>query len=88
MTAQQRFRIAVAVVAACSLLPLAYSVFDRAAHRQAQPTTGPVRSAHAGNHQPDAAMVLQVMPAPYQLPAGISREVVLPGAGNLLMAGG
>jgi hypothetical protein len=33
-------------------------------------------------------MVLQVMPAPYQLPAGISREVVLPGAGGLLMAGG
>ncbi len=88
MTAQQRFRIAVAVVAACSLLPLAYSVFDQAAHRQAQPATGPVRSAYAGHHQPAAAMVLQVMPAPYQLPAAISREVVLPGAGHLLMAGG
>ena len=33
-------------------------------------------------------MVLQVMPAPYQLPAAISREVVLPGAGGLLIAGG
>ena len=88
MTAQQRFRITVVVVAACSLLPLAYSVFDHTTHRQAQPTTGPGRSAYAGNRQPGAAMMLQVMPAPYQLPAGISREVVLPGAGGLLMAGG
>ena len=28
------------------------------------------------------------MPAPYQLPAAVSREVVLPGAGGLLIAGG
>ena len=88
MAAQQRFRITVAVVVACSLLPLAYSVFDQAAPRRAQPTTGPVRSAHAGNHQPGAAMLLRVMPAPYQLPTAVSREVVLPGAGGLLMAGG
>jgi DNA-binding beta-propeller fold protein YncE len=33
-------------------------------------------------------MTLQVMPAPYQLPAGISREVVLPGPAGLLIAGG
>ena len=33
-------------------------------------------------------MVLQVMPAPYQLPAAISREVVLPGPGGLMIAGG
>ena len=88
MAAQQRFRIAVAVVVACSLLPLAYSVFDRAAHRQAQPATGPVRPTQAGNRQPGAAMVLQVMPAPYQLPAAVSREVVLTGPGGLLIAGG
>jgi len=31
---------------------------------------------------------LQVLPAPYQLPDGLSREVVLPGAGGLLIAGG
>ena len=31
--------------------------------------------------------MLQVMPAPYQLPAGLSREVVLPGADGLLIAG-
>ena len=47
MAAQQRFRITVAVVAVCSLLPLAYSVFDQSAHRQARPTTGTVRSAGA-----------------------------------------
>jgi len=33
-------------------------------------------------------MTLQVMPAPYQLPAGVSREVVLPGAAGLLTVGG
>jgi DNA-binding beta-propeller fold protein YncE len=33
-------------------------------------------------------MMLQVVPAPYQLPAGLSREVVLPVAGRLLIAGG
>jgi len=88
MAAQQRFRITVAVVAVCSLLPLAYSVFDRSAHRQARPTTGTVRSADAGNRRPGTAMVLQVTPAPYQLPAAVSREVVLPGAGGLLVAGG
>jgi DNA-binding beta-propeller fold protein YncE len=87
-TAQQRFRITVAVVAVCSLLPLAYSVFDQASHRQAQPATGPARSAYVGNRQLTAAGVLQVMPAPYQLPAGISREVVLPAPDGLLIAGG
>jgi len=88
MAAQRRFRITVAVVVACSLVPLAYSVFDQAAHRQAQPATGTVRSAYAGNRQPGAAMVLQVTPAPYQLPVAVSREVVLPGAGGLLITGG
>jgi hypothetical protein len=33
-------------------------------------------------------MALQVTPAPYQLPAGLSREVVLPAAGGLVIAGG
>ena len=88
MAAQQRFRITVAVVVVCSLLPLAYSVFDQSAHRQAQPTTGTARSASAGNRRPGTAMVLQVTPAPYQLSAPVSREVVLPGAGGLLVAGG
>ena len=88
MTRQQRFRITVAVVAACSLLPLAYSVFHQAPHRPISPATGPARPAHEGNSQADAAMLLQVMPAPYQLPAAVSREVVLPGADGLLILGG
>jgi N-acetylneuraminic acid mutarotase len=33
-------------------------------------------------------MVLQVTPAAYQLPAALSREVVLPSAGGLVIAGG
>ena len=33
-------------------------------------------------------MTLQVMPAPYQLPAAVSREVLLPAAGGLLIIGG
>lgn len=88
MTGQQRFRIAVAVVVACSLLPLAYSVFQQASHRPTRPATGPARPAHEGSSQTDAAMLLQVMPAPYQLPAAVSREVVLPGADGLLIIGG
>jgi DNA-binding beta-propeller fold protein YncE len=78
----------VIVVVACSLLPLAYSVIDQARHRQARPTTGPSRPAHGDARSPEAATVLQVMPAPYQLPAAVSREVVLPGPGGLVIAGG
>jgi len=48
----------------------------------------PTQPAHRDNRQPGAATVLQVMPAPYQLPAAISREVVLPGPGGLMIAGG
>jgi DNA-binding beta-propeller fold protein YncE len=33
-------------------------------------------------------MTLQIMPAPYQLPAAVSREVLLPAAGGLLIIGG
>jgi DNA-binding beta-propeller fold protein YncE len=33
-------------------------------------------------------MTLQIMPAPYQLPAAVSREVLLPTAGGLLIIGG
>ena len=87
MSGRQRFRITVAVVVACSLLPLAYSVVDRAAHRPARPATGS-GPTHEGRAQAQPAMALQVMPAPYQLPAAVSREVVLPGANGLLIAGG
>jgi DNA-binding beta-propeller fold protein YncE len=88
VTRQQRLRVTVAVIAACSGLPLAYSVLNHSAPRHAPLATGPVPSARAGAREPDAATVLQVMPAPYQLPAAVSRAVVLPDAGNLLIAGG
>ena len=97
MPARQRFRIAVAVVAACCLLPLAYSVFTVARHRASHSTSAPTptptltptptpTSRASGPSVTDT--VLQVMPAPYQLPGGLSREVALPGAGGLLIAGG
>jgi hypothetical protein len=50
MAAQRRFRITVAVVVACSLVPLAYSVFHQAAHRQARPATGTDGSAYAATN--------------------------------------
>jgi hypothetical protein len=89
MPAWRRFRITVAVVAVCCLLPLGYSVFHMAAHgpsRSAPPSTS-APTSRASNPQA-AGMALQVMPAPYQLPAPLSREVALPGAGGLLIAGG
>jgi DNA-binding beta-propeller fold protein YncE len=48
----------------------------------------PTQPAHGDNRQPATAMVLQVMPAPYTLPTATSREVVLPGPGGLMIAGG
>ena len=89
MPARQRFRVAVAVVTVCCLLPLAYSVFRVAAHRpsgSAPATTRAPASRPPGS--PAASLVPQVMPAPYQLPAPLSREVALPAAGGLLLAGG
>src|SRR5260370_23806931 len=89
MPAWRRFRITVAVVAVCCLLPLGYSVFHIATHgpsRSAPPSTSAPTS---GASNPQAAgMALQVMPAPYQLSAPLSREVALPGADGLLIAGG
>ena len=76
MSARRQCGIAVAVVLATCLLSCTGS----------HPVS-PARPAHAQGRAPDALM-LQVMPAPYQLPAGLSREVVLPGADGLLIAGG
>jgi DNA-binding beta-propeller fold protein YncE len=89
MPARQRFRITVAVVTVCCLVPLAYSVFRVAAHRPSAAAPSTTRGAASPAHgSPAARLVLQVMPAPYQLPAPLSREVALPGAGGLLLAGG
>src|ERR1700736_5916316 len=93
MPAWRRFRITVAVVAVCCLLPLGYSVFHVATHgpsRSAPPSTpAPTSAPTSAARNPQATgMALQVMPAPYQLPAPLSREVALPGAGGLVIAGG
>jgi N-acetylneuraminic acid mutarotase len=96
MPGSRRFRITVAVVAACCLLPLAYSVFAVATHWSSRPAPAPTSSPVSPASSPGSRasgpsvtdMALQVMPAPYQLPEGLSREVVLPDAGALLIAGG
>jgi DNA-binding beta-propeller fold protein YncE len=94
--AQRRFRITVAVVAACALIPLAYSVYHQATHKSAGSATPPARPGQAGSPLSTRSgrtvspppMALQLTPAPYQLPAALSREVVLPAANGLLIAGG
>jgi DNA-binding beta-propeller fold protein YncE len=87
MSAAQRFRVTLVVVAVCCLVPLGYSAFRLTTHRAPRPAPAPV--ATAGTHGPPATeTVLQVTPAPYQLPAPLSREVALPAAGGLLIAGG
>jgi hypothetical protein len=89
MAAQQRFRITVAVVVACSLLPLAYSVFHQSAHRQAQPAApGPVRSVHAGSGRLGAGLVLQGVPAPYLLPVPVRYPAVAAAGGLIWVFGG
>jgi len=62
---------------------------------QAARPPAPAHPAPAGTGSPrdtpapaGAAAVLQVMPAPYQLPAALSREAVLPAGSGLLIAGG
>ncbi|HEY6296209.1 MAG TPA: hypothetical protein VIX15_11140, partial [Streptosporangiaceae bacterium] len=91
MSAAQRFRVTVVVVAVCCLVPLGYSAVRLTTHRAPPPSTAPTAApAHpAGTHASSATdLVLQVTPAPYQLPAPLSREVALPAAGGLLIAGG
>ena len=78
MSARRQCGIAMAFVLAICLL----SCTDSHPVSPARPAP-----AHAQGRAPDALM-LQVMPAPYQLPAGLSREVVMPGADRLLIAGG
>src|SRR5579859_1060524 len=87
MSAAQRFRVTVVVVAVCCLVPLGYSVLRLTTHQAPRPAPAPAPTAGArGPAVTDT--VLQVMPAPYQLPAPLSREVALPASGGLLIAGG
>jgi hypothetical protein len=93
--AQRRFGITVAAVFICSVGTLAYGIYQSSVQ---SPSTS-AKPAHAdpdeagtptpaGTSPGASGMALQVMPAPYQLPAGLSREVVLPGANGLVIAGG
>jgi DNA-binding beta-propeller fold protein YncE len=70
------------VLAACSLLSCS------GPHGSHSAAPRPALGSRPAQRAPAAAMALQVMPAPYQLPAGISREVVLPAPGGLLIVGG
>jgi len=91
MPTWRRYRITLVVVAACCLLPLAYSVIHVAMQRPsgAAPSSTPTSTSTSRPHGPPVTnMALQVMPAPYQLPAPLSREVALPAASGLLLAGG
>ena len=74
-----RTRVVAAALVACSAA--ACSGSHAASPRPTQP-------AHVDHRRPGAASPLQVMPAPYQLPTAVSREVVLPGPGGLMIAGG
>ena len=83
MSARRQLGIAVAVVAA------ACTVLSCTGPHQAAPK--PSRPAHGDSQDdrgPGPALALQVAPAPYQLPSSVSREVVLPDAAGLLIAGG
>jgi DNA-binding beta-propeller fold protein YncE len=89
MSAAQRSRVTVVVVAVCCLVPLGYSAVRLTTHRVPPASTAPTRVPPARAHAPSVTgLVLQVTPAPYQLPAPLSREVALPAAGGLLIAGG
>ena len=82
MSARRQCILAVAAVAAsCTALSCTGS-------HQASPARPAHTHAHAPGRTPDVPVTLQVMPAPYQLPGGVSREVVLPGADGLVIAGG
>jgi DNA-binding beta-propeller fold protein YncE len=80
MSARRQFGFAVAaVLATCCLSSCTGSDPDAPARHA--PDRGRARAA-------GTAMTLQIMPAPYQLPAAVSREVLLPVAGGLLIVGG
>src|SRR4029077_5403390 len=78
MSTRRQFGIAVAAVLATCFFSACTSSRPDA----------PARHAPARPPDPGAAMTLQIMPAPYQLPAAVSREVLLPTLGGLLIIGG
>jgi outer membrane protein assembly factor BamB len=87
----RRFRIAAAAaVAACSLLAAACTAGGARGTGGTAAVNG-CAPASAGGSVPAAgrpAMALQLMPAPYQLPAAVSHAVALSAGPGLLIAGG
>jgi hypothetical protein len=82
-----------AVVAVCVLVPLAFSVFEVATHRPPPASAAPSHTptptpTHRTNSTTGSGLVLEVVPAPYQLPSALSREVALPSGSGVLLAGG
>jgi outer membrane protein assembly factor BamB len=89
-TARRRVRTAAAGAVASGIL-LACACTGHPGGHPAGPRAGtasPGFPAPRAVRPAGAATALQVMPAPYQLPAALSREVVLPGPDGLLIAGG
>lgn len=81
-----RRRTAAAVAAGVILLAAACTAGGGGGKPASPPGTHPAGANSPG--RPAEALSLQITPAPYQLPAGISREVVLAQGPDLLIAGG
>ncbi len=59
-----------------------------AGSQAAHPATAAGTAAGSPRGGSAGPLTLQVSPAPYQLPSGVAREVVLPAGPDLLLAGG
>jgi hypothetical protein len=81
-----RWRTAAAAAASVVLLATACTAGGGSGKPASSPGTHPPGANRPG--PPAAALSLQITPAPYQLPAGISRAVVLARGPDLLIAGG
>ncbi len=81
-----RRRTAAAAAASVAVLAAACTAGGGGGRPVSSPGTHPPGTNRPG--RPAGALSLQITPAPYQLPAGISREVVLARGSDLLIAGG
>jgi hypothetical protein len=79
-------RTAAAAAVSVAVLAAACTAGGGGSRPASSPVTHPPGANQPG--RPDGARGLQIIPAPYQLPAGISREVVLARGPDLLIAGG
>ena len=77
---------AAAAAASVAVLAAACTAGGGGGRPVSSPETHPPGANRPG--RPAGALSLQITPAPYQLPAGISREVVLARGPDLLIAGG